>query len=183
MKEIPLTQGYVALVDDADYERVMAFKWHAKVDDNTVYAAHTVHYRKVMLHNFILNPAPGFRADHKDGNGLNCQRTNLRICTIQQNGCNCRPKANGNSGYKGVSYNRSTNGKYMARIHVGRKFVTLGLFSDPVEAARVYDQAALQHFGEFAWLNFPGRAPTEDPDAPAVPAPVAPGQGGRNGGQ
>jgi hypothetical protein len=88
---------------------------------------------------------------HKDGDGLNCQRHNLRICTIQQNR---RNKAkHGKSGLKGVSFHTST-GEWRARIFIDEKEKALGLYTDPLEAACAYDMAAVKYFGEFAYCNF-----------------------------
>ncbi len=163
MKEIQLTQGYVALVDDEDYERVSQFKWFADLDKNeVVYAKRQVRlhkrtnskYRAQRLHRFILGVTdPKINVDHKDHNGLNCQKENLRRCTSQQNSWNSRKSARKRtSKYKGVS--KHTFGKWVANIMDNKKLRYLGIFSQEIDAAKAYDAAAQQVFGEFALLNF-----------------------------
>jgi hypothetical protein len=97
----------------------------------------------------------GLQVDHEDGNGLNNQRSNLRIASPTQNQGNARRRKDNTSGYKGVSWYRRTN-KWKAHIRVDKKLRHLGYFIDLTDAARAYDAAALEHFGEFAHLNFPG---------------------------
>ncbi len=152
MKTIKLTQGYEAMVDDEDFERVNAFKWTAavrklKTMPPLIYAAS----RQGYLHRFILGCTG--RVDHEDGNGLNCQRFNLRPCTQSQNGANKR-KYNGASKYKGVSWHAKLQ-KWQVHIKVRGTKMHLGVFSDEADAATVYNFAALEHFGEFALFNQP----------------------------
>ena len=147
-KEIELTQGYVAIVDDEDYERASQYSWRAMPRDNgDVYALRLTKERKnQFLHHFILNTTK--MCDHKDRNALNNQKDNLRICTHQQNCANRGPRQNF-LGYKGVTLIRS--GRFMARI----KGKSLGTFDTPEEAARAFDKYAYEQDGEFAYLNFP----------------------------
>ncbi len=157
MKEIELTQGYVALVDDEDYERVSAHKWYAEVYRHNVYAARAVYTtnkrrKTVKMHRFILGVIGSkVQVDHKDRNGLNNQRSNLRI-TIDQNQQNAGLRKDNTSGYKGVHWNKN-RGRWQARIKFRSKHIGLGLFTDILDAARAYNKAALELFGEFALLN------------------------------
>lgn len=94
------------------------------------------------------------QCDHKDGNSLNNQRSNLRIVTNQQNSFNMKSRIGCVSKYKGVVWDKTHN-KWQVRISVSGKRKHIGLFIDEVEAAKAYDTAAKKYFGEFAKLNFP----------------------------
>jgi hypothetical protein len=112
---------------------------------------------RVLLHRFILGAAPGTMIDHKNGNGLDCTRENLRLATRSQNQHNAgrRMYAGARSSrFKGVHWHRVT-GKWVAQIMAARKYHYLGLFIDEEQAARAYDAAARELHGEFAQLNFP----------------------------
>jgi hypothetical protein len=90
--------------------------------------------------------------DHKDNNGLNNQKYNLRVCTQWQNLRNSTRRSNNTSGFKGVSRFRN---KWISRIRTDEGRICLGTFNTPEEAAIAYDEAALKYHGEFANLNFP----------------------------
>jgi hypothetical protein len=158
MKEISLTKGQVALVDDADYERVSQFKWQARKPkgSKTMYAVGRVGKHGFMrLHRFILGiDDPRTQVDHRDLNGLNCQRSNLRVATDSQNHANVTKNSNNTSGYKGVGW-YAQKGKWRARSREGSRFIHLGYFHSKEDAARAYDAHAKARFGEFARLNFP----------------------------
>jgi len=158
MKEIKLTQNQFALVDDEDFEHLNQFKWCAHKRGNTFYAERSVpingKYKTKAMHKFIMCDNP-FKSDvdHRDGNGLNNQRGNLRFCTDQQNQMNAKPRKNCSSNYKGVSLHKPTN-KWRARITIEGKLIYFGLFNSEEDAARIYDDAAIKYYGEFARLNF-----------------------------
>jgi hypothetical protein len=156
MKEIPLTKGYVALVSDADYERVSQFKWQAKVNHHTVYARGRVDGKDQFLHRIIMNVTdPMIYIDHRDHDGLNNQRKNLRVCSRSQNMSNQRKIRATSSQFKGVCWHRG-GGKWQAKLkQPNGKQLYLGLFTDEIDAACAYDDAARQHFGAFALTNFP----------------------------
>lgn len=153
-KEIPLTQGFVALVDDADYDRVIAAgKWSAFVRKHTTYGKRKIRVggqrQGVLMHTYITGwPL----VDHIDGNGLDNRRANLRPATSSENSQNRRMRSDNTSGLKGVSLIR---GRWRARIYLDGAQCHLGYFPTPEEAALAYDAAAIKHFGEFARLNFP----------------------------
>jgi hypothetical protein len=153
VKEIPLTKGYTALVDDEDYERVSTLSWNAIPQEHTVYAASWQNGKTIYLHRFILGITDcKIKIDHEDHNGLNCQRYNMRVCTQTQNQGNRRKTTRpASSQYKGVSRHRK---KWRVRIEVDDDNINLGSFTVEEDAARRYDRAAREHFGEFALTNF-----------------------------
>jgi hypothetical protein len=156
MKEIPLTQGKVALVDDEDFEELNKYKWRARKGKNTFYAKRSTkrpNQKTIEMHRQILGFPAGFQTDHRDGNGLNNQRSNLRICTISQNQHNTGKQKRNTSGYKGVCFHKNAK-RFIALIMVNRKSTHLGYFNTAIEAALAYDAAAIKLHGEFAQLNF-----------------------------
>ncbi len=161
MRRIPLTQGKFALVDDEDYERVSQFKWrycpdyrNPKTIGKAVRTVRIVGKRTTEhMSRFILRLKPGEPdADHRDGNGLDNRRNNLRVCkTPFQNGQN-RTIQTHSTPYKGVHALKSAN-TYQSHINVNGKRIYLGSFRTPEEAAYAYDLSAMHFFGEFARTN------------------------------
>jgi hypothetical protein len=158
MKEIPLTQGKVALVNDEDYTEFGRLKWQTHRGAYTNYAGRWVRHgpgRKrefIQLHRAIMQAPPGIDVDHIDGNGLNCQRENMRRATRQQNCINTRIRCDNTTGFRGVVLRGD---KFDGHIKVGGRKLHLGRFSTATAAALAYDRAALQYHGEYARLNFP----------------------------
>lgn len=157
-KEIPLTQGKVAIVDAADYEWLMQWKWCASSYCKTWYARRSIvlpdgRKSTVKMHRVIMGATnPGIEIDHKNGDGLDNTRGNLREATRGQNQFNTRIRSDNVSGYKGVDwYNQ--RGKWRAQIRIGGKTTYLGLFVDIRDAVAAYDNAARELFGEFARTN------------------------------
>jgi hypothetical protein len=150
LKYIELTQGFKALIDDEDFEKVSKFKWWYSQG----YAGRFEKKNCILMHRFIMNTPPGMDTDHKDLNTLNNQKYNLRICTRKQNQGNIGLRKDNTSGYKGVTWNKATN-KWLAYIYHEKKFKNLGNFSDILDAAQAYDKAAIFYYEEFAKLNFP----------------------------
>ena len=149
MREIPLTRGLSAIVDDEDYDEMSRFPWHAvkTPGGSTFYAAR----RCVRMHNQIMNvSSTGIEVDHENGNGLDNRRSNLRLATRTEQLWNTRRRSDNTSGYKGVSSFRE---RWRAEITVNGRRVHLGLFDDPADAGHAYDAAALEYFGEFACTN------------------------------
>jgi hypothetical protein len=163
MKEIKLTQNQTALVDDEDYNKVKVIKWFAVKCKNTYYAKGHLYSKgedkTICLHRIIMNTPDDMEVDHKDHNGLNCQKNNLRNCTHRQNGMNGTSR--GKSKYlgvylmKGETYkNKTYRDTIAAKIGVKGKNIYLGAFKTEEAAALAYDEAAKIHYGEFANLNF-----------------------------
>ena len=144
MREITLSQGMVALVVDEDFDLVSQFKWHAYKDHNAFYAqAHDTPATTIYMHRILLGVGRGCRdvkVDHRDGNGLNNQRYNLRLATHAQNMQN-RRKVAGKHRYKGVTPT-ATPGMWRARIRVDQKELHLGSFYSEEFAASAYDNKA-----------------------------------------
>lgn len=156
MKEIQLTQGKVALVDDDDYEWLNQWKWcafHAYGDN--YYAARGIKLlgktTTIMMHRVILGLTdPSVYVDHIDGDGLNNKRVNIRTATNKENSRNRGPKCG--KEYKGVFWHKSRK-KWGATIVVDRRTHNLGRFNSKHDAAKAYNEAAIKYHGEFAWLN------------------------------
>ena len=162
MREIILTDNQIALVDNVDFEHLNQFRWFPVRRRKVTYAGRSVwsdtkqQPRVVLMHCDLMNPPPKLMVDHQDHNGLNNQRSNLRICSNSENLCN-RPKpCHNTSGYKGVIINHKRNAIY-GRIRKNGIEYHLGTFQTVEEAARAYDVKALELHGEFAYLNFPDK--------------------------
>lgn len=151
--EIKLTQGKVALVDCEDFDWLNQWKWHAHKTPKTFYACRTDWSVKKMIRMHALICGDG--ADHKNLNGLDNRRSNLRKATRSQQGGNRPANKNNKSGFKGVSWSKRGN-RWYAYITKDRRVRFLGAFHSKIDAARAYDDAAKEAFGEFAFLNFGG---------------------------
>ncbi len=157
---IPLPGGHVLLVDVADLRLALGHTWAAKKNRHVFYAAAARRVgkgspRTVYLHNLLMRPERGFIVDHRDGDGLNNRRTNLRISTPTQNQQNARPRINKLSAYKGVTRCKGSKA-WRAQIKVNKVLIVIGTYESEIDAAYAYDEAASRHFGDFARVNFPG---------------------------
>ena len=158
MKEIQLTQGKVAIVDDGDYEYLNQWKWYYDHGYARRDKIRDKKKKRIYMHSFIMNTPAGMETDHKDNDkpdhGLDNRRDNLRVATNAQNKMNKGKGIDNASGYKGVHWDKRDN-KWRATISMENRKKSLGYFTDPIEAARAYDAAARLHHGEYASLNFP----------------------------
>jgi hypothetical protein len=158
-RKIQLTQGKFAIVDDADYEWLNQWKWYACADCNTYYAVRQLYKNgkqiQIRMHREVLGLKYGDlrQCDHRDSNGLNNRRSNLRIATSAQNQHNQRYRRVGTSKFKGVHWNKLRK-KWRAKIGINDQQIYLGSFNSEIEAAKTYDKAAKMFFGEFAHTNF-----------------------------
>ena len=145
MKEILLTQGKVALVDDEDYKELSKVKWYVKKYGKTSYAARNTPRKDgkqmtIRMHRVILPPPVGKEIDHINGDGLDNRRENLRIVSHRENGQNRHERKT--SKYPGVSWHKSRN-KWSAQIRISGKLKYLGLFDDEWDAYKTYMKACV----------------------------------------
>jgi hypothetical protein len=169
VKYIELTKGQRAIVDDEDYEELSQWRWYCSVggtggnkgaSKGYAYAVRTVNWRengkpkskKVYMSVWLMRPTEGMVVNYINGDTLDCRRNNLRLAT-KQDDARYRHNNYKKMGYKGVfKFNRCK--KWRSSIRVDGVLVNLGNFDTPEEAAKAYDAAALEHYGEFALLNF-----------------------------
>jgi hypothetical protein len=152
MKEIPLTHGIVALVDDGDFERLSQWKWHLKESGYAVRRSYPSR-KFISMHREVSKPPAELEVDHINGNRLDNQAKNLRNCTRAENSHNTKAHNDNATGFKGVTYLKRRK-KWMARICKNYLTTYLGYFETPEAAARAYDEAARKIFGTFANLNY-----------------------------
>lgn len=163
-RTIPLSRGYVAVVDDQDYKWLSRWKWHAIGCDSYPYAARRQraceigvcgHRKLVYMHRAVvgLEGEDSRKADHENHDTLDNRRENLRVCTHSLNLAN-QISTRGRSRYKGVYWDTSRS-KWKVYVGTSPNRRYLGLYHSEEDAARSYDEAARIRWGEFAYLNFP----------------------------
>jgi len=111
--------------------------------------------KQKLMHRLITNAPAGMLVDHRNHNGLDNRRENMRVCTREQNSHNQRPYRGSSCGYKGVTLHKR-DGVFEVNIRYKGNLNYIGRFKDADDAARAYDKKAKELFGEFAYLNFPG---------------------------
>lgn len=149
-KAVPVgTKGDYALVDEDDYDKVMEYNWYLTSHG---YVESKINGESKKMHRFIMNCPDDMEVDHRFHNKLDNRKSQLRVCTRQENSYNTRPTKKGYSKYKGVSWDKG-RGKWRASLKINNKSISLGRFTDEIEAAKAYDAAAKKHFKDFARLN------------------------------
>jgi hypothetical protein len=146
MKEIELTQGFVTIVDDDDYENLIQYKWGI-VNGYAVHGKRLSNPRRmvsIMMHRLITGAADDMVVDHIDRNKLNNVKSNLRVVTQSKNLHNSGPSKNNTTGFKGVHFHKKAK-KFMASICINRKVTYLGLFKTAEEAHDAYVSAAKEN--------------------------------------
>jgi hypothetical protein len=158
MKIIKLTLGKEVIVDDEDFKRLNKWKWHFHKPN---YARRRQYFgringkeisRMLEMHREIMNAKEGEEIDHKNHNGLDNRKENLRRCTHSQNIANSTIWKHNTSGFRGVSLNKKLK-KWVSYITLNQKFIHLGVFNNKREAALAYNIASQKYFGEFAYQN------------------------------
>lgn len=150
--EIISMEGVSIQIDAEDYDALARYKWIISKEGKRRYAV-TFLAPRTRMHRIILKASPGQIIDHKNGNGLDNRKSNLRFCTHTQNMRNRAKSTTNKVGFKGVSWSKA-RGKFEAQITVDRKIKHLGFYECPFKAARAYDAAAIEFHGEFAKTNF-----------------------------
>lgn len=157
--EIMLSKGMRCLIDPKDWEVVRHYRWAATIRPHTCYALAQVRKAdgkgtKVYMHVLLAGYAKGDKVDHRNHDGLDNRRRNLRPSGRKGNQANTRSRRGSSSEFKGVAWDKSRN-KWIATIKCDGKSRTLGRFNDEAAAAHAYDVEAVALHGEFACLNFP----------------------------
>lgn len=155
MKEIQLTKGMFAFIDDEDFELVSQYKWHyCNGYANTRIYENGKSSKYIGMHRLIMQAKPGEQIDHINGIKRDNHRSNLRKCTPKDNPKNCKTPVTNTTGFKGVCYRKRAK-LFSAQISVQNKSIHIGYFRTAESAAIAYDLAAIKHYGQFARLNFP----------------------------
>lgn len=159
---IPLSRGLWTVVDEGDAKLVVGRQWCALSRSRSLYANTAIRrsdgWGTLYLRRLIAAAPDGLYVDHKDRNPLNNRRANLRICTNGQNLVNTPSRSL--TGFRGVTIKNGVRAtKYQACIQRDGKYQYIGSYYSAEEAARAYDAAALEVYGEFVQLNFPDAAP------------------------
>lgn len=157
MKRIPLTQNKFTLVDDEDFDRLNQYSWYAI--QNTTTGNFYAYNKQGSMTRLIMDCPDGMQVDHRDRDTLNNQKSNLRVCTVQENQYNSKSRRSSSSKYKGVYWFKRDK-VWVARIKTIDIFdrlctINLGRSKSEKEAAQIYDKAARREHGEFGRYNFP----------------------------
>jgi hypothetical protein len=152
---IPLSKGKFAIVDEGEYERLNKMRWYVQ-QSNGLYAICRREGKTLWMHRWIMNAPGDMKVDHRNNNGLDNRRENLRLASNGENNKNRRKmKGHWTSKYKGVFWDKKRR-RWLSRINVNGRLIHIGSFETEVAAAKAYDAAAKKYHGEFACVNFKG---------------------------
>ena len=153
MKQIKLTQGKYAIIDDSSFGLVSQYKWHFHITNGKMgYPRTMIAGKKIRLHTLLMKNPKGTYADHVNGNTLDNRRENLRICTPSESNANLSKRVGCSSKYKGISFDKERD-KWQVRVYFKKKKVFFKRVNTEIEAARLYDLIARKIFGKFAKTN------------------------------
>jgi hypothetical protein len=160
VKQIPLTKGMFALVDDEDFDTLSTRRWCVSGKPGDSYAVRGITLpsgksRIIRMHREILSAVVGQEVDHVNGDRLDNRRCNLRFCTRGENCYNARLRSNNRSGYRGVRYCPQLNktNPWSAQIKGDKRLRHIGYFPTAKDAAMAYNEKAKELHGEFARIN------------------------------
>lgn len=146
-KLVPLTQGYFAMVDNEDFNKVKDINWYYT-------NGYAMNDKVGLMHRYIMNAPEHLDVDHEHHDTLDNRKSELRLATTPQNMANLRPQEGSSSKYVGVSWNKFRE-RWESAIKNDGKRVFIGYFEDEDDAGRARDLKAMELKGEFAYLNFP----------------------------
>jgi hypothetical protein len=153
IKKIPLTQGQHAIIDVEDYNKIAPYNWYAAKQGNYFYAVTNQKqedgkYKQARMHRIILNPPLDKVVDHKNRNGLDNRKVNLRTCTVAENSRNRKLHSGNTTGHRGIYWNSRLN-KWIAQIRKMDKLHHLGVFSQKKDAIKARVKAEERLFKDF----------------------------------
>lgn len=157
-KQIQLSKGKYAIVDDEDFEYLNQWKWYvnssgyAVRSENFKTESGKISARTIRMHRVVMRAPQTHEVDHRFGNRLDNRKANLRVCTRSENNMNKPLLPKNSTGFKGVMWHKR-NLRWVSRIKVNGKLIHLGSFTCKIQAAKIYNEAALKYHGEFAHLN------------------------------
>lgn len=137
-----------ALIDLGDIEKVGKYRWYSTGN------GYVKSQNNLRMHRLVMDATEDYLVDHINRNPLDNRKSNLRVCTQAENSRNVGVSQSNTTGFKGV-YFEKLNNKYRARIKYNGERISLGCYTNAIDAAIAYDKKAIELFGDFAYTNFP----------------------------